>query len=199
MDHYHRWQEDVALMREIGLNAYRMSIAWSRVLPDGKGALNPKGIAYYDRLIDALLDAGIRPFVTLCHYDIPQVLEDQGGWWNRELTNWFAEYAGQMAWLYGDRVTHWMTINRGRKILERIFDFELRDRLGKKGGKRDVNIPEGLGGQRMSLAIIAFWLVCGSEIGKIIRDIRRGYFTNLHIPHVMIPFGENILVTGDYP
>lgn len=110
-DHYHRWQEDVGLMRQIGLNAYRFSIAWARVQPVGCGPLNPKGIDFYNRLIDALLQAGITPFVCLCHYDIPQALEDRGGWVNREMTDWFAEYAAQMARIFGDRVRHWVTIN----------------------------------------------------------------------------------------
>jgi beta-glucosidase len=110
-DHYHRWRGDVDLVQQIGLTAYRFSIAWSRVQPDGRGPLNPKGVAFYDRLIDALLAAGIEPFVTLCHYDIPQVLEDRGGWVQREFTDWFADYAAAMARQYGDRVTHWMTIN----------------------------------------------------------------------------------------
>jgi beta-glucosidase len=111
VDHYHRWREDIGLMQEIGLNAYRMSIAWSRVIPDGRGALNPKGLAFYDGLIDSLLIAGIQPFITLCHYDIPQVLEDQGGWTARDFTDWFADYAAAMVIHFGDRVTRWMTIN----------------------------------------------------------------------------------------
>jgi beta-glucosidase len=111
VDHYHHWRDDVGLMRSLGLNSYRMSIAWSRVLPAGVGALNPKGIAFYDHLFDALLEAGIEPFVTLCHYDIPQALEDKGGWVNRDMTEWFAEYGEKMARSFGDRVTKWMTIN----------------------------------------------------------------------------------------
>ena len=111
VDHYHRWREDVGLMREMRLNAYRFSIAWARVQPRGRGALNSMGLAFYDRLIDALLASGIEPFVTLCHYDIPQALEDRGGWVNRDTTDWFAEYAAAMARRYGDRVSHWMTIN----------------------------------------------------------------------------------------
>ncbi len=111
VDHYHRWREDVALMREMNLNAYRFSIAWTRVQPDGRGALNPKGVVFYDRLIDALLAAGIKPFVTLCHYDIPQALEDKGGWVSRDMTDRFAEYAAAMVCQYGDRVDHWATIN----------------------------------------------------------------------------------------
>jgi beta-glucosidase len=111
VDHYHRWREDVALMKAMGLTAYRFSIAWSRVQPDGRGPLNRKGLAFYGQLINALLEAGIKPLVTLCHYDIPQTLEDKGGWVNRDMTDWFAEYAAAMVRQYGDRVTNWMTIN----------------------------------------------------------------------------------------
>jgi beta-glucosidase len=111
VDHYHRYRADVTLMRQIGLNAYRFSIAWSRVMPLGLGTLNPKGLAFYDGLIDALLTAGIQPFALLCHYDIPQALEDQGGWMERDFTDRFADYAAAMVKHFGDRVTHWMTIN----------------------------------------------------------------------------------------
>ena len=110
-DHYHRWREDVALMQDLGVNGYRMSIAWSRVQPQGRGALNEQGMDFYDRLFDALLGAGIQPFVTLCHYDIPQALEDRGGWVNRDITGWFADYAHAMAGRFGDKVKHWLTIN----------------------------------------------------------------------------------------
>ncbi len=79
-DHYHLWRADVALMRELGLNAYRFSIAWPRVLPQGRGAVNLAGLAFYDRLVDALLEAGITPYTTLYHWDLPQVLQDAGGW-----------------------------------------------------------------------------------------------------------------------
>ena len=83
-DHYRRWPEDVALMRELGIKAYRMSIAWSRVIPQGTGKPNPKGLAFYDKLFDALLAAGITPWVTLFHWDLPQALENEGGWRRRE-------------------------------------------------------------------------------------------------------------------
>jgi beta-glucosidase len=111
VDHYHRWTEDVSLMQQLGLNAYRFGIAWSRVQPHGTGAWNPKGLAFYDRLIDALLLAGITPLITLCHYDIPQALVERGGWINRDMTQWFADYAGAMARRYGDRVRWWATLN----------------------------------------------------------------------------------------
>ena len=110
-DHYHRYQEDVALMQTIGLRAYRLSISWSRVLPDGVGAVNPKGLAFYDRLVDALLAAHITPYITLFHWDYPYELYCRGGWLNPESPNWFADYAKVVIEKLSDRVTHWMTIN----------------------------------------------------------------------------------------
>ncbi|MEI6972001.1 MAG: family 1 glycosylhydrolase [bacterium] len=111
VDHYHRWREDVGLMKQIGLNAYRFGIAWARVQPDGLGTWNGKGLEFYDRLIDALIEAGIAPMVTLSHYDIPQALVEQGGWINRDIAGWFADYATAMARRYGDRVRWWATLN----------------------------------------------------------------------------------------
>jgi beta-glucosidase len=110
-DHYHRYAEDVAIMREIGLTGYRFSVAWPRVQPTGRGPVNQAGIAFYDRLVDELLDSGIRPVLTLYHWDLPQELEDAGGWVNRDTASRFAEYAGLVAARLGDRVGHWTTLN----------------------------------------------------------------------------------------
>ncbi len=110
-DHYHRYKEDVALMKQIGLKGYRMSISWPRVLPEGKGKPNSKGLEFYDRLIDALLAAGIQPWVTLFHWDYPYELYCRGGWLNPESPDWFAEYASLLVRRYSDRVSHWMTHN----------------------------------------------------------------------------------------
>lgn len=110
-DHYHRWAEDVQLMAEMGLKAYRFSIAWTRVIPDGKGPVNQSGLDFYDRLVDALLRRGIQPIVTLFHYDLPQALQDQGGWPNRATADRFAEYAEVVGRRLGDRVTWWITHN----------------------------------------------------------------------------------------
>jgi beta-glucosidase len=110
-DHYHCWREDIGLMRQLGTNAYRLSIAWPRVVPGGDGPVNPKGLAFYDELIDALLEADITPSVTLYHWDLPQVLQDRGGWPERETALAFAEYAAVVAERLGDRVTHWATLN----------------------------------------------------------------------------------------
>ncbi|WP_251150385.1 family 1 glycosylhydrolase [Cellulosimicrobium sp. Marseille-Q4280] len=109
-DHYHRYREDVALMRELNLGAYRFSSSWARVRPDG-GAVNPQGLAFYDRLVDELLDAQILPWITLYHWDLPQALEEKGGWTNRDTAFRFAEYAVTMHEALGDRVGVWTTLN----------------------------------------------------------------------------------------
>ena len=111
-DHYHRYGEDVRLMRELNLRAYRFSVSWSRVLPQGRGAANPLGLDFYDRLLDRLCDAGIEPFVTLYHWDLPAALQmELGGWLHPDLPNLFADYASLMFDRLGDRVRFWLTIN----------------------------------------------------------------------------------------
>ncbi|RAG87171.1 beta-glucosidase [Streptacidiphilus pinicola] len=110
-DHYHRLDEDVALMRRLGLDAYRFSISWPRVLPAGAGRVEPRGLDFYDRLVDALLDAGIEPTPTLFHWDLPQALEDEGGWMVRDTAYRFGEYAAVVAERLGDRVRRWITLN----------------------------------------------------------------------------------------
>ncbi|MBP2704037.1 beta-glucosidase [Microbispora sp. RL4-1S] len=110
-DHYHRWRADVDLMTGLGVDAYRFSVAWPRVIPTGSGPVNPKGLAFYDRLVDGLLEAGIRPFLTLYHWDLPQALQDRGGWPERDTAYRFAEYAEAVAAALGDRVTDWTTLN----------------------------------------------------------------------------------------
>ena len=109
-DHYHRMSEDVALMRELGMASYRFSVAWPRVRPDG-GAVNPAGLAFYDRLVDELLGHGIAPWLTLYHWDLPQALEDAGGWTNRDTAHRFVEYAVAVHEALGDRVPTWTTLN----------------------------------------------------------------------------------------
>ncbi len=110
-DHYHRYPEDIALMRQLGLKAYRFSTSWSRVLPTGQGPINAAGLAFYDRLVDAIMAANIEPFITLHHWDMPQALYDNGGWTNRDNLHYFADYAALMAKTLGDRIRHWTTFN----------------------------------------------------------------------------------------
>uniref|UniRef100_A0A0E0ADF2 Beta-glucosidase n=1 Tax=Oryza glumipatula TaxID=40148 RepID=A0A0E0ADF2_9ORYZ len=112
VDHYHRYKEDVELMNDIGMDAYRFSISWSRIFPNGTGEPNEEGLSYYNSLIDALLDKGIEPYVTLFHWDLPQALEDRyGGWLNSEIIEDFVQYAFTCFKEFGDRVKHWITFN----------------------------------------------------------------------------------------
>ena len=113
-DFYHRYPGDVALMKELGLDAFRFSIAWPRIVPDGRGAVNEAGLDFYDRLVDELLGAGIEPYATLYHWDLPQVLEDAGGWVSRDTVEAFVEYTEAVAARLGDRVSNWITQNEPR-------------------------------------------------------------------------------------
>ncbi|PJF31638.1 MAG: beta-glucosidase [Phototrophicales bacterium] len=110
-DHYHRVPQDIALMKQIGLQAYRLSVSWARVLPDGIGKTNPTGLDFYNRLIDTLLEANITPHITLFHWDFPYALYTKGGWLNRDSADWFAEYTTLMVKTLGDRVKDWITLN----------------------------------------------------------------------------------------
>ena len=111
-DHYHRWREDIALMKQLNLNAYRFSIAWPRIMPEGRGKANEAGLAFYDRLVDGLLEAGIAPFVTLYHWDLPQHLQDEGGGWlRRGIVDDYLAFADVVTRRLGDRVKHWTTFN----------------------------------------------------------------------------------------
>src|SRR5271170_5727517 len=110
-DQYHRYKEDVAILKRLNQKSYRFSTSWARIQPAGTGPVNQKGIDYYSRLTDALLEAGIRPFCTIYHWDLPQALEDRGGWPNRDLAGYFADYAGILASHLGDRITVWAPFN----------------------------------------------------------------------------------------
>ncbi|MGA7291219.1 MAG: GH1 family beta-glucosidase [Terriglobales bacterium] len=120
-DHYHRYREDVGLMRALDLNSYRFSVAWTRIQPDGTGKANPKGVDFYSRLVDELLAAGIRPMLTLYHWDLPQKLEDTGGWTNRDLASRFADYAGIVSRALGDRVHDWLLFNEAATFLSKGY------------------------------------------------------------------------------
>ncbi len=133
-DHYHRYREDVALMKSLGVQAYRFSVSWPRVLPKGQGPANEPGLAFYDRLIDELLAAGIEPWLCLYHWDLPQALEDLGGWTKREFAAWFADYAALIATRFGDRVRRFATINEPS-----IFSL-----FSRSLGKRDRSSEDGL-------------------------------------------------------
>ncbi|WP_422009641.1 GH1 family beta-glucosidase [Reyranella sp.] len=118
VDHYHRYREDVALMKSIGARTYRFSIAWPRVFPEGKGQANPRGLDFYDRLVDELLAAGIEPYATLYHWDLPQALQDRGGWESRDTAQAFGEYAAYVASRLSDRVRQVFTLNEMQTFVE---------------------------------------------------------------------------------
>ena len=111
IDHYHRHRDDIALLADLGFDAYRFSLSWPRVLPGGRGTVNRAGLGFYDQLVDEVLEAGLQPYPTLYHWDLPQALQDEGGWPTRACASWFADYAGLVAERLGDRVTRWATLN----------------------------------------------------------------------------------------
>ena len=110
-DHYNRYTEDLDLIKWLGVDAYRFSVSWSRVIPSGIGTINQSGVDFYDRLIDGALDRGIEPWLTMYHWDLPEALQQRGGWNNREIIHWFEEYANLLTTRFGDRVKNWMTLN----------------------------------------------------------------------------------------
>ena len=148
-DHYHRWPEDIALMKAAGFNAYRFSLAWPRIVPAGTGAVNGKGLDFYDRLVDGLLEAGIRPMACLYHWDLPQPLEDKGGWQGREVIGPFAEYARIVTARLADRVKDWMMLNEPNVVA--IFGYGVGEHapghnLGEQGILRALhhqNLAQG--------------------------------------------------------
>jgi beta-glucosidase len=120
-DHYNRWESDLDLMRTLGIGSYRFSIAWPRVLPKGTGSVNRRGLGFYDRLVDGLLARGIAPVATLYHWDLPQDLQDRGGWQNRDSAEWFSDYAAVVFAALGDRVDSWLTINETKVIAQQGY------------------------------------------------------------------------------
>jgi len=149
-DSYHRWREDIALMRAMNLNSYRFSISWPRIQPSGSGAPNYKGLDYYSRLVDALLEAHIRPLVTLYHWDLPQALEDAGGWTNRDAAERFADYAQLVAHGLGDRVSDWVLLNEPAAFVD-LGHLEGTHAPGRKSlldflrATHVVNLAQGAG------------------------------------------------------
>jgi beta-glucosidase len=136
-DHYHRYREDVALLRSLGLRGYRFSVAWPRIIPGGTGDVNPAGLDFYDRLVDELLRNGIEPYVTLYHWDLPQVLQDRfGGWLDRSIIDAFAEYALPVVRRLGDRVRYWITHNEPQVVAD----------LGYAWGAHAPGLHEGIAG-----------------------------------------------------
>jgi len=165
-DHYHRFSEDIALMRDLGVDAYRFSVAWPRVLPKGRGAINEAGLAFYDRLIDSLLAAGIEPWLCLYHWDLPQELHDLGGWQSRDCAGWFADYATLIGRRYGDRVKRLATFNEPCVFTLLGYGYGLgapglKDKEALHRAIHHVNLAHGRGVDALRAA------VTGASIGAI--------------------------------
>ena len=166
-DHYHRYTGDIALMQDLGVGAYRLSIAWPRVLPTGRGAPNPAGLDFYDRLIDGVLAAGIEPWICLHHWDMPQAVEDQGGWRNRDNAHRFADYAHLAARRYGDRVRRFAPINEPNVLVWVAYNSGAhapgqRPRADCLAAIHTINLADGLAIERLRDVDRDF--ICGNII-----------------------------------
>jgi len=163
-DHYHRFGEDVALMAGIGAKAYRFSVSWPRVQPNGAGAVNERGLDFYDRLVDALLAAGVQPLVNLFHWDLPQALQDRGGFANAEVVGWFADYATLVASRLHDRVTDWMTFNEPA-----VFAF-----LGHADGIHAPGLRDWPTAMRVADNELRAHAAAGAALRTLVQDARIG-------------------------
>ncbi|MGB2177187.1 MAG: glycoside hydrolase family 1 protein, partial [Hyphomonas sp.] len=167
-DHYHRYKEDVALMRQAGFTAYRFSVSWSRILPEGHGAVNAAGLDFYDRLVDELLANNIAPWLCLYHWDLPLALHENGlGWTSREIVPLFADYAGLLADRLGDRVTHWATFNEPNMFTmlgygAGVHAPGIRDRDNWLDAVHHVNLSHGAAVRRLRDQ-----LPRGAQIGSV--------------------------------
>lgn len=159
-DHYHRYKEDVAIIRELGVDAYRFSISWPRILPQGQGVVNKAGLDFYDRLVDELLANHIKPFATLYHWDLPQALEEQGGWLNRNCVHAFCEYTQHVVARLGDRVKNWITINEPSSVA--------------KSGYEDGKLAPGKSGLENGLAAAHHILLAHGTAIPYIRQLSPG-------------------------
>ncbi|GBF06722.1 beta-galactosidase [Deinococcus aerius] len=158
-DHYHRWAEDLDLIQSLGADAYRFSIAWPRIQPEGRGAVNPRGLDFYDRLVDGMLERGLKPYATLYHWDLPQTLQDAGGWANRDTAHRFAEYARLVAERLGDRVTSYATLNE--PWCSSILSYQIGEHA------------PGLRNRKLALAAAHHLLVGHGEAVAAMRDALR--------------------------
>jgi len=214
-DHYHRWPEDVGHMRNLGLKAYRMSISWSRVIPQGTGKPNPKGLAFYDKLFDGLLEAGITPYVTLFHWDLPNALQRRGGFQNRDMVEWFGDYAALVAARYGDRVKNFMTINEppcvvGLGLLDGMFapGYKLAHsecllaahHLLMAHGRAVQALRAGCEGKiKVSIAHTARERIPATESKRDIEAARRDYFSCTNRDMWNLSWWADPIMFGQYP
>lgn len=184
-EHYHRYKEDVAMMKELGIDAYRFSLAWPRIMPTGEGAINEKGLAFYDRLIDELLAKDITPWITLFHWDLPQALQDNyGGWQSKEVSQRFADYAKVVVERYSDRVKNWFTINEIRCFTT----FAHREGFHAPGGI----LPEKMVNQTIHNALLGHGLAVQAIRSASKQPANIGLVENLDTYWSVIDTAENI-------
>jgi beta-glucosidase len=169
-DHYHRLDEDLDLMQALGVDAYRFSVSWPRILPDGTGRANEAGLTFYERLVDGLLARGIRPVLTLYHWDLPLALDARGGWTDPAAAGWFADYAGLVAERLGDRVKTWVTLNEPQ-----VFTFTGYARGRHAPGRTDW--PAAL---RASAVALAAHGAAVERIRAVVPDARIGIALDLN-------------------
>jgi len=183
--HYHRYEEDVALMKGIGTTAYRFSIAWPRIFPTGSGKPNPKGLDFYSRLVDQLLAAGIEPFATLYHWDLPQTLQDKhGGWQSVETAKAFADYAGYVAEQLGDRVKHYFTINEFRSFVEggyQLVDVKVGGKTIQLGGAPGLRLSDAELKQVRHHAVLGHGLAVQAIRARGPAGTRVGFAENIRV------------------
>src|SRR4051794_23252589 len=184
-DGYHRYKQDVQLMKSLGVKAYRFSIAWPRVFPLGSGSPNPKGLDFYNRLVDELLANGIQPFATLYHWDLPQALQDRGGGWeSRDTSKAFGDYAGYVAERLTDRVKHIFTINELGAFLE----------VGYRAGRHapGLNLPPGRFNQARHNAVLGHGLAVQAIRAKGKRGTKVGLAENMTVAVPVIETPQHI-------
>lgn len=184
-DHYHRYPQDTKLMKGLGIGAYRFSVSWPRVLPGGRGDVNEKGLEFYDRLVDGLLEANITPWVTLYHWDLPQTLQDEGGWGNRDTAQAFVDYADVVSRRLGDRVKHWITHNEPW-----VVAF-----LGHQWGVHAPGLRDPALALRVSHHLLLSHGLAVPVLRRNVPDSRVGITLNLAPAHPASPSPEDIAAT----
>jgi beta-glucosidase len=196
-DHYHRYREDVALMQDIGATAYRFSIAWPRIFPEGTGTPNPKGLDFYRRLLDELLAAGIEPFATLYHWDLPQALQDRsGGWQSVDTAKAFADYAGYVAEQLGDRVRHYFTINEFRSFVEggyQLVDVKVGGKTLQLGGAPGLRLSDAELKQVRHHAVLGHGLAVQAIRARGPAGTRVGFAENIRVAVPVIDAPEYVV------
>ena len=215
-DHYHRFREDVALMADRGIRNYRFSVSWPRILPEGTGKVNEAGVAFYNELIDCLLEHGIRPWMTIYHWDLPACLERKGGWVNDQIPEWFAEYTGVLAERFGDRVKDFFTINEPQCIIGLGYmtggfapglKLELKDQviachnLLKSHGRACQVLREKVKDVRIGYAPCGASAIPKDENNPAdVEAARKAYFTmEKNSPSFSVAWFSDPVVLGTYP